>query len=156
MVVHFKAIKDTTGLSNNSTLNTATVHDATVDPDGTGPLPTLTLPASSASDTVQVVTPTGVGVSDFGGVRQGNKVTLTWRTAEEAKLAGFNIRRKSGAGEPAILNSELLYAQNAGANLGAAYSFVDPAAPAGVLTYVLEAVRLDGSVEAVGQIEVKR
>ena len=159
VVVHFKAIKDTTGLTGtppNSTQNTATVHDATVDPDGTGPLETLTLPASSASDTVQVVTPTGVGVSGFGGVRQGDKVTLTWRTAEEAKLAGFNIRRKSGAGEPAILNSELLYAQNAGANLGAAYSFVDPAAPAGVLTYVLEAVRLDGSVEAVGQIEVKQ
>ena len=127
-----------------------------MDPDGTGPPGTLTLPASSASDTVQVQTPTGVGVSGFGGVRQGNKVTLMWLTAQETKLAGFNIRRKTGVGEPVILNSELLYAQNAGANLGAAYSFVDPAAPAGVLTYVLEAVRLDGSVEAVGQIEVKR
>ena len=156
VVVHFKAIKDTTGLSGGATQNTATVHDATVDPDGTGPLGTLTLPTSSANDTVKVETPTGVGVSGFGGVRQGGKVTLTWRTAQESKLAGFNIRRQAGAGEPVLLNSELLYAQNAGANLGAAYSFVDPAAPAGVLTYLLEAVRLDGSVEAVGGIEVKR
>ncbi len=147
VTVYFTAIKDTTGLANNSTINTAAVHDAFA---GATPLP-----SDTASASVQVFLPTGVGVSDFGGVRQGSEVHLTWRTAEEANLAGFNVLRKTGDGEFVVLNSELLFAQNAGANQGATYSFVDAGAPADGATYVLELVKLDGSVEAHAPIAVQ-
>ena len=61
-------------------------------------------------------------------------------------MAGFNVLRQAGDGELTTLNSELLFAQNAGMNQGAAYSFIDTTAPEGVLIYVLEAVKLDGSM----------
>ena len=156
VIVYFTGIKDTTGLANIRTVNTAAVHDAYADPDGPGGQPPIPLPPDTASDGVQIVIPTGVGVSDFGGVRQGGQVVLTWRDGRGGEPGRLQHLAEGWRRRAKILNGELLYAQNAGANLGATYSFVDPTAPAGLLTYVLEAVRLDGSVAAVGQIEVKR
>ncbi len=156
VIVYFMASKDTTGLA-GGTVNTAAVHDAFADPDGSGgPLSAVALPADAASAEVEVFLPTGVGVSDFGGVWQDGQVILTWATASEANIVGFNVLRKVGDGEFAAINSELLFAQHAGANQGDAYSFVDAALPEGMVTYALQVMRLDGSVELAGQVEVAR
>ncbi len=158
VVVYFTSKAGTSHLVNGETVNTASVTGAQADPDGpNGPLGSLaTLEPQQSSAGVQIFLPTGLGVSGFSAAAQADGVRLLWQTAVEAQIAGFNVLRKVGGGEFAALNSELLFAQHAGANQGGAYSFVDAALPEGMVIYALQVVRLDGSVEAAGQVEVAR
>ena len=64
------------------------------------------------------------------------------------------LARRTAEGDFAPVNSELIFAQHSGAGQGGGYTFLDTAAPAGTLTYVLQALRLDGRVEPLGQVEV--
>lgn len=155
VIVTFRGIKDTTELA-NGTVNTATVYDAFADPDGPGGQPPAPLPVVAASDEVKIAMPTGIGVSDFSGVRQGSEVLLTWRTAVETNMLGFNLLRQSGDGEFALINRELLFAEHAGANQGATYSYTDNVEPAEIAIYILQVALLDGSVELAGQVEMQQ
>jgi hypothetical protein len=159
-------LKDTTWLPgllpgedryDGETPNTATVSGLVADPDGSiGQAAALELPDKSSTAWVGAYYPTGVVIAGFDAQPQGAEVKLNWQTANEANLAGFNVLRRAGGAEFVVINSELLWAQNAGANLGATYSFIDTAPPAGVVSYALQAVRLDGGVEPLIQVEVAR
>jgi len=69
-------------------------------------------------------------------------------------ILGFNLLRSVG-GEFVAVNQEFLFAEYAGANLGASYTYVDTGLPAGVYTYTLEVVMLDGRVEWYGPVVVE-
>jgi hypothetical protein len=65
-------------------------------------------------------------------------VLVRWRTAQETRLAGFNLYLNG-----AKLNGRLI--RGSGALSGHRYSFLDRKAPrAGVLRYRLDAIGLDG------------
>ena len=128
------------------------------DADGpNGPLASvISLPDKSSTAPVGIFIPTGVGVSGFSAAPAPGGIALAWQTASEQNIAGFNVLRKAGAGEFVVVNSELLFAQNAGSNQGATYSFTDAQPGDGRLTYALQVKRLDGSGETVEQVEVSR
>jgi len=135
-------------------VNTATVHDAYADPDGPGPLgPVDLLSPQSGSASVQIIQPTGVTLAGLTAAAQPGGVLMSWQTASEVGILGFNVLRRVG-GEFVAVNPEFLFAQYAGASLGAAYTYVDADLPAGVYTYTLEVVLLDGRVERYGPVSV--
>ena len=100
--------------------------------------------------------PTSITLGRFTAYIQDSQVFVEWETNEELNLAGFNVLRKAGDSVFTVVNSELLFAEYAGSNKGAAYSLSDTGFPEGALTYMLQGVRLDGGVEALGQVEVLR
>ncbi|MBC8449193.1 MAG: peptidase S8, partial [Chloroflexi bacterium] len=131
VVVNFKAKTDTTGLPDDRTVNTAIVHDALADLDGIGPLGAeQALPAQQDSDSVKITFPTGLMLASLAGVAQPGGVLLTWETASELDLLGFRLLRRpstslghdEAGGEFEVVNEALIFAQVAGANLGATYA----------------------------------
>ena len=158
VVVWFQTVKDTSALPDDVTLNTVWAYNVWADPDGpSGPLDSvLSLPDKPAYATVGAFMPTSVSLAGFSAAPAPEGVAVAWETVAELNAAGFNVLRKAGDGELTVLNGELIFAQYAGANQGAAYSFLDTNLADGPLTYVLEVVRLDGSVEIIGEVEVAR
>ena len=69
---------------------------------------------------------------------------VTWQTANEAQLLGFNILRRVSNGPLQPVNAELVLAEHAGSNQGAAYTFTDKPT-AGAYAYLLEVIHADGS-----------
>jgi hypothetical protein len=148
--VYFTALADTTALTstNGETLNFATVQGVFGDPDGpNGPTPSadLGLPPQEANDGVMIIAPTGVELTGLGAAVQDGGVLLTWETVSEHNILGFNLLRISNGGEPVAANADLIFAEQAGATLGAQYHFIDSGAASGTYTYVLEVLQLDGS-----------
>ena len=83
--------------------------------------------------------PTAVTIASFAAKRTAKGVTVSWRTAQETRLLGFNLYRGS-----VKLNKRLIAAKGKSAK-GAAYSFLDTKAKRGTLpTYRLQVVGLDG------------
>ncbi len=75
-----------------------------------------------------------------------NQVRVTWETANELNLIGFNLYRALENAEEIQLNAALIPAQNVGSINGAPYEFLDDAARANTTyRYRLELVRADGS-----------
>ncbi len=90
-------------------------------------------------------TATAVSVTAFSARRLAGGVHLSWRTAQEATLAGFNLYRVTGRGAVKV-NRPLIAAKRAGEARGSAYAFMDRAAQRGArATYRLQAVNLDGT-----------
>jgi CSLREA domain-containing protein len=79
--------------------------------------------------------PTAVALATFRVRRTATGMTLTWRTASETGLLGFNVWRGSQR-----VNAALIRARHAGEALGATYRFVDHLARRGG-AYRLELVR---------------
>jgi uncharacterized repeat protein (TIGR01451 family) len=155
VIVNFKAMADTRLLPNEKTVETATVHDAYADGDGPGPLgPVKPLLPQSGSASVEIIQPTGVTLAGLAAVVQPGGVLVSWQTASEAGILGFNLLSSVG-GEFVAVNQEFLFAEYAGASLGASYAYVDTGLPAGVYTYILEVVMLDGRVEWYGPLVVE-
>jgi uncharacterized repeat protein (TIGR01451 family) len=155
VTVNFRAMADTRLLPGGETVDTATVHDAYADGDGPGPLgPVKPLPPQSGSASVEIVQPTGVALAGLAAVAQPDGVLVSWQTASEVGILGFNLLRSVG-GEFVAVNQEFLFAEYAGANLGASYAYADAGLPAGVYTYTLEVVLLDGRVEWYGPLVVE-
>ena len=148
VVVTFTASVDTSTSPNDVTINTATVAGALTDPDGpTGPLPGIgPLPPVQGSTSVRIINPTGLGLTGFSATAQGNTVELAWQTANEVDMLGFTLLRDRGDGNLEVVNSDLIFAQNAGANQGASYSFTDEGLQPGAYNYILAVVKPDGSV----------
>ena len=132
VVVWFKTLRDTSALPGGKTPNTVTAYNVWADADGpAGPLASvISLPDQSSTAPVGIFIPTGVGVSGFSAAPAPGGIAVAWETASEQNIAGFNVLRKAGAGEFVVVNSELLFAQNAGSNQGATYSFTDTTAGA--------------------------
>ena len=147
--INFTARGDTSALPNpHETVNAVTVANAVADPDGpSGPLPALApLPTAQSSDGVAIYIPTGVTIEWFDAVVESGGVLVTWRTASETEIVGFNVLRQTTAATEFVkVNPQLLVAEHAGQNLGAAYAFRDTRLQPGGYTYRLEAVKLDGS-----------
>lgn len=73
-------------------------------------------------------------------------VQLTWATAQEVTLAGFNIYREESGQLRQKLNQALIPAQMTGTQ-GSVYSFTDlTAQPAVTYTYWLEILEVDGTI----------
>jgi len=85
---------------------------------------------------------TAVEVADFSAKPTAGAVVLTWETASELEVVGFNLYRAVSSDAPKVrLNADLIPAQVPGEALGATYTFTDgPAAPATTYLYWLEAV----------------
>jgi predicted outer membrane repeat protein len=84
--------------------------------------------------------PTAAAVTSFRARAGAKAVTVTWRTAAEAGLAGFNVwRQRVGTTARVKLNKALLAATHR--TKGSTYSYVDRTVRAGVrYTYRLELV----------------
>ncbi len=154
--ISFTARSDTSGLPGRQVVNTVTVANAMADPDGpSGPLGALApLPVQQASAGVQILTPTGITFEEFGAVAGDAGVLVNWRTASEAEILGFNVLRATDGGEFTLVNPELILAEFAGLEQGAAYTFRDEGLPPGAYTYRLEVIKLDGSTEPYGAVDV--
>ena len=158
ITVTFTAREDTSALPGGVVTNTATVHDAYVDPDGPGPLagtPLADLPRQSANDGVEILRATGISVTSFKVTAAGRNVRVAWQTASETGIAGFNILRRANDGKERKVNGELIFAAHSGANQGAAYQYTEADVPVGVHSYVLEVIGLDGRSRRLDEIEVQ-
>lgn len=93
--------------------------------------------------TLEIATmPTAVTVLSFSARAAAGRVDLSWRTASETGIAGFNIFRRGPAGTLKV-NRGLIEAVGI---FGGAYRLVDRTASAGVTyTYRLQIVQRDGT-----------
>ena len=155
IVLTFTAKADTTKLPNQQTINLATVSGAKVDPDGPfGPLPEQPLPTKSDDAPVKITTSTGVEIASFAGTQEGPAVRLAWETASEARIAGYNVLQQAADGQFVAINSELIFAEQAGAANGARYEWLAPDLAPGDYSFALEIVRLDGTTQRFDPIAV--
>ncbi|MBN1261121.1 MAG: S8 family serine peptidase [Anaerolineae bacterium] len=100
--------------------------------------------------------PTAVALASFAALRQENRVLLTWETASEIDVLGFNLYRSANGDDRVRLNANLIPAQALGAALGAAYSWEDNAVtPDEAYTYWLEEVSAAGSATLHGPVSVE-
>lgn len=90
-------------------------------------------------------TPTAVTLTSFQGNTSGNIIYLTWSTAVEDDLVGFNIYRSSAEGTQRRLNESIIPAVYPGQLIGADYSLTDVAGLGQRFTYSLELVKTDGN-----------
>jgi hypothetical protein len=88
--------------------------------------------------------PTAVAVRRFGAQWLGKHVAVTWRTASETEILGFNVFRSIGAGPFRKLNRTLIAARGSSAG-GAKYRIADRAVRrAETYTYRLQVVSPGG------------
>ena len=99
--------------------------------------------------------PTSVEAESLEAIATTQGVRVTWRTAQELRIAGFNLYRASGA-TSTRLNAHLIRAKHSGSLSGAGYCFLDSRTRAGrSYTYRLQLVRLDGTRAWVGSTTVR-
>ena len=156
IVVYFTARADTSALVNKKTINVATVTGAwakmgVIGPNGTD---LVELPPKSAQDNVGVLNPTGIAVVSFRVTTGANGVTLTWQTANEAQILGFNVYRTVTDGVLQRVNPEIIPAEFAGSNQGTSYSLGDGHAATIDQAYVLEVVELSGRATRTAAVEI--
>ena len=91
--------------------------------------------------------PTAADLVFYVAQPQVGGILLSWKTANELDLLGFNLFRANNPDEEwELMNGNLIAAQNPGSMEGAAYQYLDEVAEAGVqYRYLLEAVEIDGS-----------
>jgi hypothetical protein len=96
--------------------------------------------------------PTAVELDSFAAEPQSGGVLLTWRTATELDVVGYNVYRSKSRGGPRTqVNAKLIASQMPGSAVGASYSFVDEAAAKGGRYYYwLEELDVHGGSGANG------
>ena len=168
VIVNFTGLKDTTENPflppDGRTENRGVVNGAKADPDGpTGPLPgTDPLPLREDAARVQILKKTGLKLGALTGVALPDSVLISWQTLSEVNILGFNLLRAtdSGAHLPpeeayTLVNPDPILATGAGADNGSAYAYHDQgAAPGESYIYQLQVLRLDGTSDLVGVVEV--
>jgi hypothetical protein len=149
VIVTFTAKADTTVLQpDGKTENTAIVDGAKADPDGGGPLPEEELPQKQDGDRVQIIVPTGVVLGSLNAVAQPDGVLISWQTANEVRILGFDVLWRGLGGELEQVGKEFIFAEYAGADRGSDYACLDKGVVSGrTYDYVLEAIMSDGRVE---------
>ena len=100
--------------------------------------------------------PTAVNLAGFDAAVQGRDVLVTWNTASEIDLAGFNLYRSRHADGPYTrLNEGLIPAENPGSVLGASYEWLDRGVEQGrAYYYELEQVEAGGGTLESGLVRV--
>ena len=101
--------------------------------------------------------PTAVKLSRLAARTRAGGVAVSWQTASEIELVGFNLYRQQRA-KLVKLNRLLIPSVSGGTPHGHAYSFLDRSAPSGkrTLRYKLQAVTLDGTRSWIGSATVVR
>jgi hypothetical protein len=103
--------------------------------------------------------PTAVLMADFRAERAEGPpggVRVSWQTESEADMVGFNVLRSGGEAKFTRLNDELLSAQRAGSESGSGYVYLDTGAADGkTYWYKLEVMKLDGTTQAYGPVQVR-
>ena len=156
IVVNFTAKASTENLANHQTINTATAYDVKADPDGpNGPNGSI-VPLDDESDDapVHILNPVGETMDGFSLTTVDGVVILSWHSMSEADILGFNVLRRGEHGRFERVNTDLIFARNAGADLSAGYSFSDSGLSTGRYTYAVEIVHLDGGVYRYGTTTV--
>ena len=101
--------------------------------------------------------PTVVQIKSFTATPAADGVSLAWATISESNTLGFNVyRAETATGEKVLVNATMIPSKVApGTIVGAAYTYVDTSAAAGVsYNYWLEEVELDGSANLHGPVAV--
>ncbi len=156
VIVNFTAKASTNNLPNHQTINTATAHNVMADPDGAnGPTSTTPLPEKSDDAPANILNPVGEDMRRFSALAAGHAVRLRWQTASERDILGFNVLRSVEGGPFVQVNDSIIFARHAGANASGLYSFHDRGVPGERVTYILEIIHLDGSVERYGQVMIE-
>ena len=156
VVVTFTAKADTNGLlPGKVTINEGIVRGAKADPDGPyGPLPEQPLPEKKGAAGVKITKPTGLEIASVEVGQEGGSAWLVWESANEANIGGYNVLRQAPDGGFVAVNSELIFAEHAGAAAGSRYEFWDSDLSPGTYSYILELVRLDGTRERLEPVAV--
>ena len=100
--------------------------------------------------------PTNVTLSLFKAACAKKGSTVTWRTAVENSLLGFNLFRVQGK-KQVKLNKTVISAKAVGRAGGAKYTFADKAAKKNtVYTYKLQIIDLQGAKSFIGSAKLKK
>lgn len=120
-------------------------------------------PALQVKTADACLAPTAVMMDHFSARGERGGVRVTWQTADESDLLGFNVLRRAlptgaSAGEAVedftTVNGEIILAQQMGVAAGASYAYLDrDVRPGRTYQYLLEIVKLDGSHEFYGPAE---
>jgi len=158
IIVNFDAKSDTESLPNHQTINHTGAHDVTTDPDGpSGPNGAIgSLPDQQAQAPVNILNPVLVTMSSFQARAAGNAIWLQWQSLSEYNILGFNLLRSVNGSELEQVNSDLIPARYAGADMGSQYRINDRTELDGTIRYVLQVVRLDGSTSPVASTTLTR
>ncbi|MBN1261611.1 MAG: hypothetical protein JXB35_13115 [Anaerolineae bacterium] len=110
------------------------------------------IPNVAESCTVTFAVPTAVAIAHFSAAWQGEAILVSWETASELDVLGFNLYRGDASeGEFVQLNTSLIPAQSPGALFGEDYTYMDEAAPGnGPVYYKLAAIDTDEGSTWVG------
>lgn len=102
--------------------------------------------------------PNAVELLSFDVVRKKLKAFLSWETANELDVAGFNIYRSGFVdGTLKKINKEFIPAKEAGSLMGAEYTYLDkPLKAWKTYYYWLETVELNGETSLTGPIKAAR
>lgn len=120
-------------------------------------------PALQVKTADACLAPTAVMMDHFSARGERGGIRVTWQTADESDLLGFNVLRRAlptgaSAGEAVedftTVNGEIILAQQMGVAAGASYAYLDrDVRPGRTYQYLLEIVKLDGSHEFYGPAE---
>ncbi len=89
--------------------------------------------------------PTAVALQTFSTIRTRVGIRLSWRTTNEASIAGFNLYRSSH-GTLTRLNRQLIPAEHAGSTSRSTYTWLDPSGgQGGKRTYELQTIAAGGT-----------
>jgi hypothetical protein len=100
--------------------------------------------------------PTAVTLRSIVALRRPDGILVSWRTASETDVLGFNVYRLTTSGEVRV-NARTVAAGQNGTTHGASYRVLDRGARAGAsYRYRLEEVRLDGSTSWLGVVTSSR
>jgi len=141
------------GPSNGALSGTAPDLTYTPDPDYNGPdsftFQANDLQADSNIATVSITVapePTAVTLAGFETISNIGQVRITWETAQEIEVVGFNIYRSTNPdGNRVKINDDLIPSQNPGGLVGASYNLVDQDVEMGMKYYYwLECEELSG------------
>lgn len=96
--------------------------------------------------------PDDIGVpiapGSFRAERVGSSVRLTWTASGDVDRIGFDVHRLGTDGSRSRINRTPIRGE------GSAFTFVDPAAPRGVVQYLLSETLADGAVSWFGPVQV--
>jgi len=101
--------------------------------------------------------PNAVDITDFNVLRKSKKAILSWETANEIDIQGFNIYR-SGKSDGTLkkVNAELIPAEAVGSSSGATYQITNSSLkPWKTYFYWLEWVDMDSNSTLYGPIKAK-
>ena len=113
----------------------------------------------NAGAAVLRIPPTAVELLSFTATGKLRSVLLSWETASELDIAGFNIyRSKTKTGVKKLINPEIIPSLvYPGSPTGAVYTYKDKTAKPGVLYfYWLDVVDLEGGTTLYGPVKARR